>query len=91
MHTIDTDPKSDGFNDYLASVALASVATDIAGTSAGGRVLKRWQKTISPAEPLTGRHPLGEAKPADVWLRVFDAGGREVIAHRHGHWTRRYV
>lgn len=55
--------------------------------SAGERLLKRWQRTISPAEPFKGQHPLGEAKPDDIWLRVFDGGGRQVIAHRHGHYA----
>ena len=56
--------------------------------SAGERLLKRWQRTISPAEPFKEQHPLGKADPDDVYLRVFDGGGREVIAHRHGHYAR---
>ncbi|MHC4717752.1 MAG: DUF5107 domain-containing protein, partial [Planctomycetota bacterium] len=56
--------------------------------SAGGRLLKRWQGDISPDEPLKARHRLGQAPPPDLWLRVFDGGGREVIAHRYGHYSR---
>lgn len=54
--------------------------------SAGGRLLKRWQRTISPAEAFKEQHPLGKAKPDDIWLRVFDSSGRQVIAHRYGHY-----
>ncbi len=56
--------------------------------SAGGRLLKRWQRTVSPAKAFTGACPLGEVDPGDVWLRVFDAAGRQVIAHRYGHYAR---
>ena len=56
--------------------------------SAGGRLLKQWRQTVSPAKVFTGSCPLGEADPGDVWLRVFDAAGRQVIAHRYGHYAR---
>ena len=55
--------------------------------SAGGRVLKQWQGPLSPAEPLNAQLPLGDAAPADLWLRVFDGEGRELIAHRYGHYA----
>jgi len=56
--------------------------------SAGKRLLKRWRQTISPAAPFKADWPPGEAKATDLWLRVSDAAGREVIAHRCGHYAR---
>jgi len=55
--------------------------------SAGDRLLKRWRGPLSPARPLIAEHPLGDANPGQLWLRVFDAARREVIAHHYGHYA----
>jgi len=54
----------------------------------GEALIKRWQRTISPAEVFMDTCALNGASPEDVWLRVFDASGREVVAHRYGHYNR---
>ncbi len=60
------------------------------GSSAGasGRLLKQWNQTISPAEPLKDACPLEGADPNGLCLSVFDAAGREVISHRYNHYAR---
>ena len=55
--------------------------------SAGGRLLGRWQQTISPAAAFKADCPLGGADPGEVWLRVSDQAGRLVVAHRYGHYA----
>jgi tetratricopeptide (TPR) repeat protein len=61
--------------------------TRSAGVGGPGRVLKEWRRTISPAEVFKDSCPLEGADPGSVWLRVFDAAGREIIAHRYGHYA----
>lgn len=52
----------------------------------GRRVLKQWRQSISPTTVFKGRCKLGQVDPRQVWLRVFDHGGRQVIAHRYGRY-----
>jgi len=52
----------------------------------GQRVLKQWRQSISPTTVFKGRCKLGQVDPRQVWLRVFDQGGRQVISHRYGHY-----
>ena len=54
----------------------------------GQALIKRWQRTISPADVFMDTCALNGASPDDVWLRVFDVSGREVVAHRYGHYSR---
>jgi tetratricopeptide (TPR) repeat protein len=55
--------------------------------SAGGKLLKGWQKSISPAEVFKDSCPVEGVEPGSIWLRVFDASGREIIAHQNGHYA----
>ena len=53
----------------------------------GERVLRSWQRTISPAEVFKETCPLDGAKPSELRLRVLDGNGQEVIAHDYGKYT----
>lgn len=52
-----------------------------------GRILKQWQRDISPADVFKDTCALSEVSANSLKLRVCDAAGKEVIAHQYGHYT----
>ncbi len=55
--------------------------------TSAGRVLKQWQRDISPADVFKDTCALSGVSPDSLKLRVCDAAGNEVIAHQYGHYA----